>query len=92
MRIAISGMFWNQPTVGSGQYLHGLLSELARVAPQHEYMLLLPDYLTDERPRTKDERVSFVFRPWSYVRRTIAGRRAGGPAALIPMMCRGRPD
>jgi glycosyltransferase involved in cell wall biosynthesis len=44
MRIAISGMFWVQPTVGSGQYLHGMLRELARSAPQHEYILLLPAY------------------------------------------------
>ena len=52
MRIAISGMFWSQPTVGSGQYLHGMLGELARVAPQHEYVLLLPGYLNDRRPTT----------------------------------------
>src|SRR4029453_3840734 len=58
MRIAISGMFWRQPTVGSGQYLHGMLGELARVAPQHEYVLLLPSYLVDERRKTKDERIS----------------------------------
>ncbi len=55
MRIAISGMFWSQPTVGSGQYLHGMLGELARVAPQHEYVLLLPAYL-DERRTTNDHR------------------------------------
>jgi glycosyltransferase involved in cell wall biosynthesis len=55
MRIAISGMFWSQPTVGSGQYLHGMLGELARVAPQHEYLLLLPAYL-DHRPLTTDHR------------------------------------
>jgi glycosyltransferase involved in cell wall biosynthesis len=42
MRIAISGMFWRRPAVGSGQYLHGLLDALARVAPEHEYVLLLP--------------------------------------------------
>jgi len=56
MRIAISGMFWNQPTVGSGQYLHGMLGELLRVAPQHEYVLLLPDYLAANRRTTNDER------------------------------------
>jgi len=65
MRIAISGMFWSQPTVGSGQYSHRMLAELARVAPQHEYVLLLPGYLLDERQKTKDERhelrSSFVF-------------------------------
>jgi len=55
MRIAISGMFWHQPTVGSGQYVHGMLGELARVAPQHEYVLLLPAYL-DDRPPTTDHR------------------------------------
>src|SRR5436190_16432269 len=44
MRIVISGMFWSQPTVGMGQYLHGLLGALARVAPAHEYTLLLPAY------------------------------------------------
>jgi glycosyltransferase involved in cell wall biosynthesis len=42
MRIAINGMFWDQPTVGSGQYLRGLLDALARVAPEHEYVLLVP--------------------------------------------------
>jgi glycosyltransferase involved in cell wall biosynthesis len=56
MRIAISGMFWSQPTVGSGQYLHGMLGELARVAPQHEYVLLLPAYLVDQGRMTNDER------------------------------------
>ncbi|MEO7910809.1 MAG: glycosyltransferase family 1 protein [Roseiflexaceae bacterium] len=73
MRIAISGMFWGQPMVGSGQYLHGLLGELARVAPQHEYVLLLPAYL-DQRRRTNDElsswRSSFGVRPSSFVVRT----------------------
>src|SRR5687768_11580887 len=71
MRIAISGMFWSQPMVGSGQYLHGMLGELARVAPQHEYVLLLPAYAVDEGQRMKDERhqfpSSFVLRPPSFV-------------------------
>ncbi len=44
MHIVISGMFWGQPTVGSGQYLHGLLAALARRAPDHTYTLLLPAY------------------------------------------------
>jgi glycosyltransferase involved in cell wall biosynthesis len=49
MRIAISGMFWDQPAVGSGQYLRGLVDALPRAAQQHEYIVLLPDYL-DHRP------------------------------------------
>src|SRR5262245_62844887 len=42
MRIAVSGMFWRQPRVGSGQYLRGLLDGLPRTAPEHEYFVLLP--------------------------------------------------
>ncbi|HMO58164.1 MAG TPA: glycosyltransferase family 1 protein, partial [Roseiflexaceae bacterium] len=42
MHIAINGMFWNEPLVGSGQYLHGLLAGLLRSAPQHRYTLLVP--------------------------------------------------
>jgi glycosyltransferase involved in cell wall biosynthesis len=70
MRIAISGMFWSQPTVGSGQYLHGMLGELARVAPEHEYVLLRPAYLDDRRPTTDDRRPdahSVVGGQWSVV-------------------------
>ena len=55
MRIAISGMFWNQPAVGSGQYLRGLLDALPHAAPQHEYVVLLPAFL-DHRPPTTDHR------------------------------------
>jgi glycosyltransferase involved in cell wall biosynthesis len=56
MRIAISGMFWGQPTVGSGQYLHGMLGELARVAPQHEYVLLLPARERDKEIRRQGDK------------------------------------
>jgi glycosyltransferase involved in cell wall biosynthesis len=47
MRILISGMFWSQPNTGSGQYVHNLLRGLLAVAPQHEYVLLLPARLRD---------------------------------------------
>jgi glycosyltransferase involved in cell wall biosynthesis len=56
MRVVISGMFWSQPTVGTGQYLHGLLGGLGRLAPEHVYTLLLPAYLSDDRRPTNDER------------------------------------
>ncbi len=42
MRVAISGMFWGQPYTGSGQYLRGLIDGLVRVAPEHEYVVLVP--------------------------------------------------
>src|SRR4051794_5104966 len=85
MRIAISGMFWSQPTVGSGQYLHGMLGELARVAPQHEYVLLLPAYLDDRRPTTDDRRpeaTPVVGDRWSVVVRTPFDGRSKNLAKL----------
>jgi len=45
VRVVISGSFWSQPTVGSGQYLHGLLRCLPQVAAEHRYLLLTPAYL-----------------------------------------------
>jgi glycosyltransferase involved in cell wall biosynthesis len=42
MHILLNGSFWTQPTVGSGQYLHGLLRWFPHIAPQHRYTLLLP--------------------------------------------------
>lgn len=42
MHILINGYFWAQPSVGSGQYLHGLIRWLPQVAPQHRYTLLVP--------------------------------------------------
>jgi glycosyltransferase involved in cell wall biosynthesis len=45
MHIAINGWFWDQPNVGSGQYLRGLLAALCRVAPQTQFTLVLPSHI-----------------------------------------------
>lgn len=42
MHLLLSGWFWGQLATGSGQYLHGLVTHLPEVAPQHRYTLLLP--------------------------------------------------
>jgi glycosyltransferase involved in cell wall biosynthesis len=42
VQVVINGSFWAQPNVGSGQYLHGLLAGMLRVAPRHRYVLLRP--------------------------------------------------
>lgn len=42
INIILNANFWAQPTVGSGQYLHGLVRWLPAVAPQHRYTLLIP--------------------------------------------------
>lgn len=45
MRIAISGMFWTEPHVGSGQYLHHLIAQFAAQPAGHRFILILPRYL-----------------------------------------------
>ena len=42
MKIAINGMFWNQPTTGSGQYVRALVAALRECAPQNEYVVIPP--------------------------------------------------
>jgi glycosyltransferase involved in cell wall biosynthesis len=50
MRIAINGMFWTEPHVGSGQYLHQLLAQFAAQSPEHRFVLVVPRYRTDRKP------------------------------------------
>jgi glycosyltransferase involved in cell wall biosynthesis len=42
MRIVLNGWFIDQLDTGSGQYTLQLLKQLPRVAPQHEYALVVP--------------------------------------------------
>ncbi len=42
MRIVFNGWFIDQPHTGSGQYVRQLLKQLPRVAPQHDYALIVP--------------------------------------------------
>lgn len=40
--IGVSGWFWGQETVGSGQYLHHLLVHLSALYPRDRYILFVP--------------------------------------------------
>lgn len=42
MRIAINGFFWGQPTTGSGQYVRSLVKAMAKLAPENEYVIVIP--------------------------------------------------
>jgi glycosyltransferase involved in cell wall biosynthesis len=55
LHVVLSGMFWPQPTVGMGQYLHGLLAWLPRLAPDWRFTVLLPAYLADATSPAKQE-------------------------------------
>jgi glycosyltransferase involved in cell wall biosynthesis len=42
VRIAVNAWFLDQPGTGSGQYLRGLLRAMPDLAPDHEFLLVLP--------------------------------------------------
>ncbi|NDJ86795.1 MAG: glycosyltransferase family 4 protein [Chloroflexi bacterium] len=45
MHIALNGWFWDQPWVGSGQYLHNLLAHLSALDADIALTLVLPDHV-----------------------------------------------
>lgn len=72
MRIGISGMFWHEPMVGSGQYVHHMIKQLPLVAPQHEYLLFIPAYTGAEIPHIPDVAVDRVPTPFDKVHPKLA--------------------
>lgn len=50
MRIAINGMFWTEPHVGSGQYVHNLMTQFAAHATGHRFILVIPRYRQPQKP------------------------------------------
>ena len=46
MHIAFNGWFWDQPNVGSGQYIRRLLPALRKIAPDLKMTLILPPHNT----------------------------------------------
>ena len=58
MHIAINGWFWDQPSTGSGQYLRNLLAHLPKVAPNHQFSLVLPPHI--QRPPDGPQSVNLL--------------------------------
>lgn len=58
MHIALNGWFWDQPYVGSGQYLHHLVEHLLKVDRDLELSLILPPH--NPQPENVPERVQIV--------------------------------
>lgn len=68
MRITISGTFWAQPSVGSGQYLHHLVAALAQTPSDHRFVLVIPAYTGAVRPHIPGWQV--VMMPTPFDRRS----------------------
>ena len=100
MHIAINGWFWDQPATGSGQYLHSLLANLRRVAPELDLSLALPTHIQQPadlpegvravnagRFRGKAGKVYFEQRAFPRAARELAADIAHVPYWGTPLAC-----
>ncbi len=58
--IGVSGWFWGQETVGSGQYLHQLLIHLSSLYPKDRYILFVPAGVPAPQPRLPADNVEYA--------------------------------
>ncbi len=72
MRIAISGMFWTEPHVGSGQYLHNLVAQFAARASGHQFILVLPRYRGAEQPSLRSFQTVLMPTPYDHRSENLA--------------------
>lgn len=72
MRIGISGTFWAEPTVGSGQYVHHLVEHLPEAGPEHEYLLFIPAYTGAQIPQIPNVAVDRVPTPLDNIHPKLA--------------------
>lgn len=72
MRIAISGMFWTQPNVGSGRYLHELVHALAAQSSDDRYVIVIPRYTLSKRPQVKGCQVIMMPTPFDKINENLA--------------------
>jgi glycosyltransferase involved in cell wall biosynthesis len=72
MRVAISGMFWAQPNVGSGRYLHELVNAIAAEPSDDRYVLVIPRYTLATRPQIKGWQVIMMPTPFDTINHDLA--------------------
>ncbi len=65
-------MFWAQPNVGSGQYLHHLVSTLAREPSEHRFVLVIPRYTGAAKPYVRGWQVIMMPTPFDGRNRNLA--------------------
>ena len=65
-------MFWAQPNVGSGQYLHQLVSTLTREPSEHRFVLVVPRYTGAVKPHVRGWQVIRMPTPFDGRNRNLA--------------------
>lgn len=86
MRIAISGMFWAEPHVGSGQYLHNLVAQFSAQPHGHRFILVIPRYLGVPKPSFPH--IQTVLMPTPFDRRSENLAKVWFEQVAIGQVCR----
>lgn len=86
MRIAINGMFWTEPHVGSGQYLHNLVAHFAAHITDHRFVLVIPRYRLAQKPSIP--RIQTVLMPTPFDRRNENLAKVWFEQIAINQVCR----
>ncbi len=86
MRIALSGMFWAQPHVGSGQYLHHLVTAIGQQSSDNRFVLVVPRYTLAERPNLRGWQVIIMPTPFDKRSRNLA--KLWFEQIAFPQICR----
>jgi glycosyltransferase involved in cell wall biosynthesis len=98
MQILINGWFWNQPTVGYGQYLHGIVDGLRQLGTGHRIIVAqpaaqgagppLPDGIEGLSVGTRlDQRpkpAKILFEQWALPRAAAQLARSGSTVLFVP--------
>ncbi len=69
MRIALSGMFWTEPHVGSGQYLQHLIHRFSAHPAQHRFILIIPRYRLGKQAKPALPQIQTLAMPTPFDRR-----------------------
>jgi glycosyltransferase involved in cell wall biosynthesis len=93
MRIAINGWFWDQPRIGSGQYIRQLLAHLLQIAPAHAYILVTPEGSQEVTSQeVTSQRVTSYSSPVTHhpllVTRKLGFRKVWFEQVTFPRACR----
>ncbi len=86
MRIALSGMFWAQSHVGSGQYLHHLVTAIGQQSSDNRFVLIIPRYTLAERPNLRGWQVVMMPTPFDKRSRNLA--KLWFEQIAFPQICR----
>lgn len=72
VRVAINGMFWQEPHVGSGQYLHNLMRAYAAQPAGDRFVLVVPRYTRPRKAQLRSVQTVIMPTPFDGINHNLA--------------------